>query len=207
MNEPRGLRQGQVEVVLEITRDDCQITQALAGNYCSIDRLGMGPNSTLHKIRFADDGEDIRARLIVKRLKYRSAGMGALWVEASSCGACAFFSESFSGVLGSRTICDNKIQFRVLLPSLKELKVLESRMKKGGIEYRIVGVIPYVHQELTERQREILRIALEYGYYEEDSRMSLTDLAKVLDMAPSSLSEILRRSVKKTINFYFDHRP
>ncbi len=207
MNALRGLKQGQVEVVLEVNRSDCKIAQALAGNYCSIERLSIGPNTTLHKVRYVDDGEDIKARLTLKHFKYRSAGLGSLWVEADSCDACAFFSESFSGVLGSRTLCDNKIQYRVLLPSLKELKILESKMKKAGLEYKTLGIIPYVHQELTERQREILRIALEYGYFEEDTRMSLTDLAKILEMAPSSLSEILRRSTKKAITFYFDHRP
>lgn len=203
----RGLKRGQVEAVVEVTRSDCVIADALAGNFCSIERLGMGPISTLHKVRFADDGEEIKARLSRKKLKYRNAGIGALWVESNSCCACAFFASSFSGILGSRTVCDNRIQYRVLLPSVKDLRSLETKLKEAGIEHKVTGIIPYMHQELTERQREVLRLALEYGYYEEDSRMSLTDLAKILDMAPSSLSEILRRSTKKTINFYFDHRP
>ena len=110
-------------------------------------------------------------------------------------------------MLGSRTLCDDSVQYRLLLPSLKGLRALETRMKAANLSYTILRVLPYVHQELTDRQREILNIAMESGYFESRSRISLTELSEVIGITPSSLSEILRRSLKKLVNFYFDHRP
>lgn len=203
----KGLKHGPVEAIIEVIRGDCVVDEAMAEDQCSIERLAMGPKRTLHKVAFNGNEEKVRGNLTSHGLKYRNAGTGALWVEASSCTPCVFFSSSFSGVLGSRTLRHRKIQYRILLPSARELRSLESSMKAVGIEYELLAVIPYVHQELTERQREILSIALEHGYFDDESRTSLTQLAEIIGLSPSSLSEIMRRSLKKSVNFYFDHRP
>lgn len=50
---------------------------------------------------------------------------------------------------------------------------------------------------LTPRQAEILEIALEEGYFDSPRRISLTDLAKKVGVAKSTLSGILRRISKK----------
>ncbi len=203
----RGIRQGQVEVVIEVSRKDCVLNDILTGYNCLIERLAMGPKITLHKVLFNGDEREIMRKVAAIHVNSRKAGPGALWVESSSCTPCAFFASPFSNVLGSRALCDNRIQYRVLLPSIKDLRALEIRMKKAEIDYMIIGILPYLHQELTERQREILKMALENGYFADDSRTSLSDLADIIGISPSSLSEILRRSLKKSVNFYFDHRP
>ncbi len=48
--------------------------------------------------------------------------------------------------------------------------------------------------DLTERQREILRLALESGYYEVPARISLTDLAKAVGISKAAMSKGLRRA-------------
>ncbi|MFQ5838982.1 MAG: helix-turn-helix domain-containing protein [Thermoplasmata archaeon] len=47
---------------------------------------------------------------------------------------------------------------------------------------------------LTDRQREILRLALELGYYEVPARVSLTKLAKVVGISKAAMSKSLRRA-------------
>ncbi|MEM0156191.1 MAG: helix-turn-helix domain-containing protein [Thermoplasmataceae archaeon] len=207
MIELRGLKLGQVEAVIEVIREDCAISRALSDANCHTERINIGPNTTVHKISFDGDGLDIKSCLTRRKIKYRNGGVNSLWAEVDSCSTCAFFAKSFAAILGTRSLGNNTVQYRVLLPSMKDLKTLESNLKKEGIDYNSINVYPYVHQELTERQRSILRIAMEHGYFDEDNRTSLTELAERLDMAPSSLSEILRRSMKKVVMFYFDHLP
>lgn len=203
----KGLKHGPVEAIIEVVRDDCVLDEALPNGNCSIERLAVGPKRTLHKVVCHDNEEEVKRNLASRGLKYRNAGTGAIWVEGGSCTACDFFSSSFSGVLGTRTLQHRKIQYRILLPSARELRTLEASMKSIGLDYELLAVIPYVHQELTERQREILMIAMEQGYFEDNSRTSLTKLAEIIGLSPSSLSEIMRRSLKKSVNFYFNHRP
>ncbi len=47
---------------------------------------------------------------------------------------------------------------------------------------------------LTERQREILRLALESGYYEVPARISVTGLANVVGISKAAMSKNLRRA-------------
>lgn len=51
-----------------------------------------------------------------------------------------------------------------------------------------------VVDDLTVRQEQAIRTALDAGYYEVPRKISLTDLAAKLDLSPSSLSELLRRA-------------
>lgn len=203
----RGLRQGPVEIIIEVVRRDCVLAKLLSDDHCQIERLTMGSKITVHKVVFEGEDHEIMTKLINKQFNTRKAGPGSLWVETSSCTSCAFFSSSLSKILGSRTLCDERIQYRTLLPSIRDLRKLETRMKSAGIEYEIMRVVPYVHKEMTERQREILSIAFNSGYFDQDSRMSLTNLAEMIGISPSSLSEILRRSLKKSVDYYFDHLP
>lgn len=49
-------------------------------------------------------------------------------------------------------------------------------------------------RKLTPRQREILKLALEMGYYEVPARTSLTRLAEVVGISKAAMSKILRRA-------------
>jgi len=52
---------------------------------------------------------------------------------------------------------------------------------------------------LTDRQQEALRIAYERGYFDIPRKASLEDVAEELDVAPSSVSERLRRAQTQLI--------
>lgn len=68
------------------------------------------------------------------------------------------------------------------------------RPDKGGI----------VVDSLTERQEEAVRKALDAGYYEVPRKVSLTELAKEMELSPSSLSELLRRGERCILSGYLD---
>jgi predicted DNA binding protein len=57
--------------------------------------------------------------------------------------------------------------------------------------------------KITYREEEILRIALEKGFFDFPKKIKLEELAEIFDIAPSTLSEILRRGQKKVLSTYF----
>ncbi len=57
--------------------------------------------------------------------------------------------------------------------------------------------------EITYREEEVLKIALEKGYFDFPKRIKLEELASYFNIAPSTLSEILRRGQKKILEKYF----
>ncbi|MGC8644660.1 MAG: helix-turn-helix domain-containing protein [Thermoplasmata archaeon] len=193
---------------MEVERQKCFIDETLFSKCCSIECLSLGPDRTIHKVVCKEGQEEcVRKLLAGKDLKFKRAGKNVFWVESDSCVSCAFFARSFSNVMGSILQDKNKLQYKVLLPSIRGLKDLKEGMENAGLKYEIAEIRSYMHQELTDREREVLRKALQYGYFKESSRTSLTSLAEIIGISPSSLSAILRRSLRKVVNFYFDHKP
>ncbi|WP_440010520.1 helix-turn-helix domain-containing protein [Halomicrococcus sp. SG-WS-1] len=52
---------------------------------------------------------------------------------------------------------------------------------------------------LTEKQKQLLRIAYKYGYYEIPRRISQNELARELDISTSAISQRLRRDTEQLI--------
>ena len=56
---------------------------------------------------------------------------------------------------------------------------------------------------LTTRQEEILQFAYGNGYYEYPRRVNLTDLSRIFEVSPSTMSEILRAGQRRIFSEYF----
>jgi predicted DNA binding protein len=73
-----------------------------------------------------------------------------------------------------------------------------------GVDFEIIYKgKPESDSEVTFREEEVLRIALERGYFDYPKRIKLEELASFFGVAPSTLSEILRRGQKKVLEKYF----
>lgn len=81
------------------------------------------------------------------------------------------------------------------LPPALEVTVLEVGTYRDGV---------HRGRSLTERQREVLAVAYELGYYEQPSETSHEELADVLDCAPSTVGEHLRKAEKRLVSEVFD---
>lgn len=88
-----------------------------------------------------------------------------------------------------------------------EVKVIAERSKIDQfllkLEHKTINFsirsIGYYHgtRLLTQKQNEILQIANKKGYYDIPRKISLSNLAKELNISPSALSETFRRIHKK----------
>lgn len=88
--------------------------------------------------------------------------------------------------------------WRFLIRRAEDLRMILSKLERVGVGARIVGISPLDHKELlTRRQREIMSIAVSSGYFEFPRGISLTDLSALVQVKPSTLSEILRSAERK----------
>jgi predicted DNA binding protein len=92
------------------------------------------------------------------------------------------------------TICDDE-SFLRLMKNLEESEVSFEILYKGRPESG--------KSKITYREEEILKIALEKGFFDFPKRIKLEELAEIFGIAPSTLSEILRRGQKKVLKEYF----
>ena len=80
--------------------------------------------------------------------------------------------------------------------SQERLSELGDQLDEFGIPYRVEAVSERVEDEqlLTDRQRRLLRTAVESGYYDTPRDCTLTELAEAVGIAKSTCSETLHRA-------------
>jgi predicted DNA binding protein len=105
--------------------------------------------------------------------------------------------------LEEATISPNGTEWIILTPNEETLSDLIKNLERIGCEVRLVSK----HETesttlLTSRQETVLKRAYELGYYDYPSRVNAKELANILRISPSTLSEILRRSEHKLVNLY-----
>jgi hypothetical protein len=94
-----------------------------------------------------------------------------------------------------------------LIATRDALKRLSERLTSHGFEFRLKKVGRLTEEAtLTEKEDEILRYAIEKGYFEAPKKVGVREIAKHFDISISTLSEILRRGQKKVILSFFKER-
>lgn len=95
----------------------------------------------------------------------------------------------------------------VVLADYFELKKMLREFLESKINAKILKVVKLKSQDiLTARQEQILKIALETGYFDYPKKITINQLAEKLNISVSNLSEILRRAEKNVISAFFRER-
>jgi predicted DNA binding protein len=93
------------------------------------------------------------------------------------------------------------MSWRFMFGKPSDLNQVTENLSHAGISAKIRDVsLVCVKPTLTVRQLQILRIAAEKGYFEFPRRMGLTELAAVLGVKPSTLSEVLRAAERRIVS-------
>jgi predicted DNA binding protein len=95
---------------------------------------------------------------------------------------------------------DGSIKLEVLADSRNTLKRVIDRFRSKGAEVSVVKLTSTIEDEkLTSRQEQMVRKALEMGYYEYPRRIRQKELAKACGVSSSTLAELLRRAERNII--------
>jgi len=103
-------------------------------------------------------------------------------------------------------LIDRKIVWSVICDDGSFLSLMRM-LDEAEVDFEIVYKgKPGDKSDVTYREEEILRIALEKGYFDFPKKVKLEELANYFGVAPSTLSEILRRGQRKVLKKYFSER-
>jgi len=128
-------------------------------------------------------------------------------LKTHKCTACKTFAEANCFITSATSKPDGKLEWAVL-GSDTMVKSLMQGLEKQQVTGEVLRISKLKgEEELTARQEEILQIALEKGYFEFPKKITLRQLAKVLDVSPATLTEILRRGQKRVLEEHFRGRP
>ncbi|MDI9642150.1 MAG: helix-turn-helix domain-containing protein [Archaeoglobales archaeon] len=99
---------------------------------------------------------------------------------------------------------DSELIWSIVCDDESFLKLMEA-LESAEIEYEIIYKGRLESEDtITLREEEILKIALQKGFFDYPRKIRLEELAKQLGMAPSTLSEIMRRGQKKILQKFFE---
>ena len=139
---------------------------------------------------------------IVKSERGRIVGS----LKTHKCTACRTFAGANCFLVSASSKSDGKLEW-TLLGSDTMVKSLMHELEEENVIGEVVQVSKLEDEkELTTRQENLLQIALEKGYFEFPKKITLRQLAKILDVSPATLTEILRRGQKKILGEYFSGR-
>ncbi len=101
----------------------------------------------------------------------------------------------------------DSVVWTFILEGYAELKYLLKSLFEVTKGVKVIRVKKmYNNEPLTARQEQILKLALESGFYDFPRKITERELARRLNVSQSSLSEILRRAEKNVITDYFRRR-
>ena len=84
-------------------------------------------------------------------------------------------------------------RWRFATSKTKDVGEIVARLAEGGIQARIQDISPLdKNVTLTLKEKGIIAVAIERGYFEFPRRITLEDLSKIVGLEPPSLGKILR---------------
>ncbi len=144
----------------------------------------------------------VREAYVVESRKGRM--VGSLLTKSIFCGM-VMESNAFcrSCLFQSKAKPDGTIEWTVAFSGREALTELLEKLKAEKIDVKIMRLTSIADVEsLTSRQRNIVEVALEEGYFDYPRRISLRNLAKKMGVSASTVSEVLRRAEKKILSTY-----
>jgi predicted DNA binding protein len=128
-------------------------------------------------------------------------------LKTRKCTACSAFANADCFLASATSKPDGKLEW-TLLGSDTMVKSLLKELQDAQVIAEVQRISRLEEgEQLTARQEHILQIALEKGYFEFPKKISLRQLAKLLEISPATLTEILRRGQKRVLQVHFKGRP
>jgi predicted DNA binding protein len=128
-------------------------------------------------------------------------------LKTHKCTACKTFAEANCFLSSATSKPDGKLEW-VVLGSDSMVKSLMKGLENQNVTGEVLRISRLRgEEELTSRQEGILQIALEKGYFAFPKKITLRQLARVLDVSPATLTEILRRGQRRVLEEHFKGRP
>jgi predicted DNA binding protein len=162
--------------------------------------VSSAKNSAEDLIDAISRSKDIKDVDLVRLDPHRIMGM----ITTRSCPVCSTLAGLNCSLLSASTRDDGRMEWKILISGEETLKQITGRLQSKGVDYVIQGQTHLIEKnELTARQEQIAKIALELGYFEFPKKIRLEELSGRLGISPGTLSEILRRAEKNILSKYF----
>jgi predicted DNA binding protein len=140
------------------------------------------------------------------RNNIKVGGEAIAWFETKGCDVCNTIVLKGSFLITAWNTEGNKIIYTFVTPNMKTAQDIISALEALNFELKILSMERYKRRTsvLTERQEMALWLALEAGFFDYPKKIDMSELSRKLKISPSTLSEIIRRGIRRLLEYYFE---
>ncbi|UCD95821.1 MAG: helix-turn-helix domain-containing protein [Candidatus Bathyarchaeota archaeon] len=196
-------------VSIEIVNRHCQVTKTLkesgVNQFNIIDLRSAKSNTTRHLVKIPSQQVD-RIPQRVKISQNNGKIETSVWIDSSGCDVCTTILSNSSFLISGRTVEDGALLYSFIAPSFEAFQTIISELEGKGFTPKILEVGKFQRQRaiLTEKQERVLWFALKMGFFEYPKKIHTEELSRRLKISPSTLSETLRRGIRRLLEDHFE---
>ena len=160
-----------------------------------------GPQDVMEEVL-----KDIKKNPLVSKMDTTMTDKGKIIgaITTSRCEICRILTDADVFLISAESKGEGKVEWTLVLSEKDVLKQIFDHLKSKSVQAELVKLTKIDDKEtLTDRQDKITHVAFERGYFDYPKRISLRELARMFDVSPSTLSEILRKGQRKIVLDYF----
>ncbi|SFC69299.1 hypothetical protein SAMN05444422_11516 [Halobiforma haloterrestris] len=178
-----------------------EVVTALAGEDAGIALVRVTADDLVSILGTIDAQSDV----VSLDLLWTQGGTGLVQVEATSPSLLLPLWQAGIPIEMPFSIDDGTATWE-LTTSSDRLSELGEYLDEAAVEYDLEFVAeigsPAANRLLTERQREVLTVAIEEGYYAVPREASLTQVAETLGVSKATCSDVLHRAESGIVNWF-----
>jgi predicted DNA binding protein len=197
-------------VAMEIENRQCKglrmLEDAGVDRYALVDIRGTPKGPTRHLIKAAPEVfQLLPSRLFTGTRIDKSRRVTSAWFNTDGCEVCSTIFANSAFLVSARHVKGHKIIYSFVAPNPDAYRQISASLEAQGIKFTVleVGRFKPTGKTLTDKQERALWLALKMGFFEYPRRITMLQLSRRLGIGLSSLSEILRRGLRRVLEDYF----
>jgi predicted DNA binding protein len=124
-------------------------------------------------------------------------------VDVVKCRACEVLMKAKAFMVFPVSIHKGRMNWLLITDDNPTVGKIVDDLEKCGCDVRIKKITPFGRSGiLTERQEELIRVALASGFFDFPRKMGTVELARKLGISVSTLSEVLRATQRRIFSEY-----
>ena len=125
-------------------------------------------------------------------------------IVSNKCVACKALTGSDCFLVSAVSLEDGRVEWKLITGAEGSLVDLLQKLESYGCGVELKRKTRLSKRSLlTERQEQITQAALDKGYYNRPKDVTIKQLARLFDISPATLGEILQKGEKKIIQQHF----
>src|SRR3972149_8135253 len=205
-----------IEAVLHVVLPCSWVTDVAAGLGATVTVIEQNPvgEGLLHTLVEIDPGHADPSAVVARLRKnpyvadleaiVPPKGKILATLQVRDCHACASLASTECFLTDATASAEGGLDWRLPAPKRQAIEDLVRTLRARGLEIELASIKTAKSSgSLTGRQDQVLSLAYKLGYFEFPKKINLSDLAKKLGVAKSTLSEIMRAGEEKILHAYF----